>query len=283
MKRLLPALLPLLLLSASLAGDAASETVKHLGPSSTWLRARLTLEDVPPLGKGVSIAVEGSGRCLIREIDQIQKTERRFELTLEREESLSLFALTADKDLLATPALKPPAPGEERASLALENALGITREVAKGPLDKAPGFAEVAAALHALEKKKEDKTPSYSGKYEPFFRAFEGVSVTLSIYSGRQDPVFELTAPEDWLVIEKALSDLPETEPPKRQGPPGLGYRGLLLNPRGLPALPRWVSVYKGALGLGEDPRHVTHKKDAKGLEPWLLDEAKKRGFEIPK
>ena len=65
-------------------------------------------------------------------------------------------------------------------------------------------------------------------------------------------------------------------------GPPGLGYRGILLYPRGIPSLPRWVSVYDGTVELGEDPRHRGHKKDAKGLERWLKAEARKRGITIP-
>jgi hypothetical protein len=283
MKRLLPLLT---LLSFALIAHAAppGETQKHLGAASTWVHARITLEDVPPLGQGVSIAVEGSGRCVVREIDPVARTERRLEVVLSREEALSIFALAADRDVLATPEKAPPTPGEERASLSLENALGLTRVAEKGPKDKAPAFAEVALALHALEKRVLGKAPSYSGKLETSWRAFEGVSVTLSIYSGRPDPVFELVMPEDLALVSKALTDLPEIPAPAaKKEPPGLGYRGILLNPRGIPSLPLWVSVFEGTIQQGEDPRRVAHKKDAKGLEPWLKDEAKKRGFEIPK
>ena len=278
-------LLPLLLFPAALgarAGDAPNETVKHLGPSSSWLKARLTLEDVPPLGKGVTIAVEGSGRCVIREVDLIAQSERRFELTLERDESLSLFALAADRDLLATPAKKALAPGEERASLALENALGIRRRSPRRGREtrRRPSPRSRPPSTPSRRRRTGRLLTREARALLPRLRGRERDA--LDLLGPAQDPVFELTDPDDYRAIEKALADLPETTAPKA-GPPGLGYRGILLNPRGLPALPRWVSVFSERSSSVRTRWHVRYKKDAKGLERWLLDEARKRGFQIPR
>jgi hypothetical protein len=266
---------------ASSAFAADNETSRFLGPESDWQYARLELYDPPMLDAGCSIAVAGSGSASLRFLEGAN--ERRFALVIAKEDALALVKLAQESDLAG---LKIPdhagIPDEHRMMLELENVLGEKRRVSRWGSDKVPAFSKVEDALRALEKKCEGKEPVYQGKVDGSFRPFAGIQVTVSLSMNRPDPSFELVRPEDWEKVRSLLQDLTPTERPVQKEAPGK-YRGFLLAPRELPALPKWISAQKSVVQVGDSPRDVTYKKDDRGLEAWLLLEAKKRGIEIPK
>ncbi len=274
--------LPLLCLLV-LAGPALAEneTARFLGPEVDWSFARLKLQDPPMLDTGAEVAVAGSGSLSVRLLRG--EDERRFALVLPGEEALSLVKLVVENDL-ASLKIKDSAgiPDEHRMTLELENAQGQRAVLHRWAHDRVPSFEKVEAALRALEKKCEGKEPVFQGKVEPFFRPFAGIEVTVSLSMNRPDPSFELVRPEDWEKVQKLTNDLTPIARPEQKEPPGK-YRGFLLAPRDLPGLPKWLGVQKGAVQVGDSPRNVLYKKDDRGLEAWLLEEAKKRGIEIPK
>jgi hypothetical protein len=262
--------LSLFLLGTALGTAAAgspNETEKFLGAEADWKDARLELRSLDEKKTGYSIAVCATGLASIRLVSE--GSERRFSIPLEKKDALALLKLAAQDDVLSQK------PDEKKPELTLENALGLVR--------RAPAPERVVTALRALEKKVEGKEPVFQGTWEPMFRPFEGVQVTISMFSGRPDPSFELVRAEDWEKLRGLLSDLEGAERQDSKEPPGLGYRGCFLSPRGVSALPNFVSVYKGIVEAGDSPRARSYKKDQKGLEAWLLEEAKKRAIEVPK
>jgi len=263
-------------LAGAKAGD--DETPRFLGPEADWSFARLELRGRGMAG-GTSIALCGSGSVCVRIFSGAE--ERRFLFTIEKKEALAILTVAAGEDVLAAkPRERQGHPDEARPELVLENALGLTRAVRWWAGEEPPQAAKVLAALAPLEKKTEKLEPVYEGKEDAFFRPFAGVPVTIALYSGRPDPTFELVRPEDHAKLEALVKDLEAAERPKEKDAPGLGYHGFLLTPRGLAGVPKWISVFKGTIQLGDSPRDRVYKKDKKGLEDWLTAEAKKRGFE---
>jgi hypothetical protein len=276
--RSLPLLFFLVLAAPALAEN---ETARFLGPEADWSFARLRLLDPPMLDTGSEVAVTGSGSLSVRLLER--DNERRFALTVEKEEALALVKLAVENDLAA---VKIPdsagIPDEHRMLLELENALGQRVALHRWDHDKVAAFKKVEEALRALEKKTEGKEPVFQGKADGFFRAFSGIEVTVSLSMNRPDPTFELVRPEDWEKVRELTTDLTAIERPKEKDPPAK-YRGVLLAPRAIPGLPKWVSAQKGAVQVGDSPRDIVYKKDERGLEAWVLEEAKKRGIEVPK
>jgi hypothetical protein len=264
------------------AESPKNETGRFVGPESDWPRVRVELKDVHGLHGGHAIAIEGSGRAVVQLVEK-DRTEYRFNVPLDRKDALALVRLVAEQDLLAAkPLERAGVPDEARVTLIVRNAQGLAREVTKWAKDPLPAFQKVEQALVALKKRTEGKPVDATVRHDPSWRPFEGVTATVSMYSGRPDPTFELTSDDDLAKVKALLVDLPETKRPV-EGAPGLGYRGILLNPRGVAGLPNWITVYKGTVTLGDSPDALAWKKDAKGLEAWLTAEAKKRGIEIPK
>lgn len=275
------AILPLVTMSAAArAGD--NETARFLGAEVDKSLARLELKDVHGLWGGSHVALAASGSVCVRLVDKTGE-ERRYVFTIDRKDALALVQLAADQDVLGLkPSERAGVPDEARPQIVVENALGATRSVFRWANDKVPAFEKVEQALHALEKKCEPLDPVFRGKPDPYFRPLTGVQVTIAMSANRPDPTFELVRPEDWEKLRGLLKELPPAERPSDKEAP-TGYRGFLLTPRGLDGVPRWISVFKGTIQLGDSPRDRTYKKDEKGLEDWLRAEAKKRGLEVAK
>lgn len=271
-------LLVVLALVATSARAGDNETTRFLGPEADWKLARLALET-----KDAAVAVAGSGSACVRFFDE-RGDERRFVFAIPEKEAQDLVRLAASEDVLAQ---KPPEragkPDEARPGLTVENALGVARPIRRWAADRVPALEKVEQALLALEKKTEKLDPVFSGKKDPYFRPLPGVQVTISLYSGRPDPSFELVRQEDWERLRALTKDLDAAERPSIKEAPGLGYRGFLLTPRNLDGLglAKWTSVYQGTIQLGDSPRERVYKKDQKGLEDWLKAEAKRRGFDV--
>jgi hypothetical protein len=271
-------ILTALLGASARAGD--NETTRFLGPEADWTLARLELKDVHGLWGGSHVAVAASGSACVRLVDNTGE-ERRFVFTLEKKDALALVRLAVEQDLLSVkPSERAGVPDEGRPQLVLQNALGVARAVFRWQNDKVPAFEKVEQALRALEKKCEKLDPVFRGKPDPYFRPLAGVQVTVAMSANRPDPTFELVRQEDWEKLRGFLKDLPDAERVQDAAAP-TGYRGFLLTPRGLDGVPRWLSVFKGTIQLGDSPRDRVYKKDARGLEEWLKAEAKKRGAEV--
>ncbi len=267
-------------IATTAVAQAQTETGKFLGPERDWTRVRIELKDVHALSGGHDVAIEGSGRAVVQVVQQ-DRTEYRFFLPLDRAEALALVKLVCDQDLLAQkPKERMGVPDEARPTIVVRNALGTTRTISKWANDALPPFDKVQAALAALVKRTEGRKVDATLRHDPSWRPFEGITATISMFSGRPDPTFELTAPEDVEKVKALVLDLPGTVRPQ-EGAPALGYRGILLNPREIPGLPAWISVHKGTIQMGDSPDTFVYKKDAKGLEAWLKAEARKRGIEI--
>jgi hypothetical protein len=261
-------------LARSHAGD--NETARFLGAEPEW--ARIELRTIDTKKGALHVAVCASGSVCFRLISTAQE-ERRFLFTIEKKDALALVNLAVEQDLLsAKQKERQGLPDEGRIEVLLENALGETRAVRRWSGDDPLAAGKVEAALEALEKKAEAKDAAYVGKQEAFYRPFAGVQVTIALMMGRPDPTFELVRPADWEKLLELTKDLEAAPRPDEKERPQ-GYHGFLLGPRALPALPKWISVSKGTVQLGDSPRDRVYKKDSRGLEDWLKAEAKKRGL----
>lgn len=255
-------------------------TARFLGPETGWSACHLELHDVHGLWGGTAVYVEGSGRCAVESVDRGQH-ERRFTLKLDPQEVTDLLRLCIASDLVGLRIKdRPGVPDEARPTIVLLEPSGRAHAVAKWSNDKVPGFDRVYAALRGLEKKTADQKPEFEGPFAWDWRPWEAVVVTLSMFSGRPDPSFELTAPAEWERVRDGLKDLPAASKPN---PPQLGYRGVVIVPRLVPGLPARATAWQGTVGIERAGGAVTWHEDARGVEAWLLGEAKRRGLPAPR
>jgi len=99
------------------------------------------------------------------------------------------------------------------------------------------------------------------------------VRVELLVYSGQQNPAWELTEAEAQ-EFQRRLSELPVGPPPPQ--PPGLGYAGFSISVSPpTKDLPERIVVYKGVRVTAAG---VTRRDEA-GLEAWLRSLARNRGY----
>lgn len=103
------------------------------------------------------------------------------------------------------------------------------------------------------------------------------MEVTLDVFSGRPNPSWTLS-PDEEADLARRLSGLPPSEaPPAAED---LGYRGFTLS--GAPVLEGMASDIRIANGVvtvsGEDVRHLV---DVAGIEHWLADQARQRGYAL--
>jgi hypothetical protein len=110
---------------------------------------------------------------------------------------------------------------------------------------------------------------------EPATGAQAYADVELDIFSGRPNPHWTISA-------DQIAPLLPEVDAPQLATsgePPGLGYRGFLLTDvsteTGTPTVYR---VFAGTVSIGTGNEQNT-VVDAKGLEQWLLEDARQRGY----
>ncbi|MBI5365926.1 MAG: hypothetical protein HZA54_02715 [Planctomycetes bacterium] len=257
---------------------AGNATATFLGPEAGRGRCRLELQDVHGLWGGNAVFVEHSGRCVVRVVGPGQD-EKRYAWKLEPAAAAAFFAMCIESDLVALQIKERPGiPDEGHPVLVLLDARGRAHRVGKWQSDKVPAFDRIYEALLALAKQAEAQKPEFTGKFEWDWRPWEAVVVTVSMFSGRPDPTFELTDPADWEKLREFLIDLPDG--PKLQ-PPQLGYRGMILVSRGVENFQPHLAVWKGTIEIEVDQDFRACHKDEKGMEAWLLAEAKQRGIEV--
>jgi hypothetical protein len=103
-----------------------------------------------------------------------------------------------------------------------------------------------------------------------------GVGVRLLVYSGRPDPEWTLEPGEAKELLEMlgAVVGAEEIHPPPAGG---LGYRGFLITNAPVGKRPGEVAVFRGV--ITERPgRQAAHWRDVRGVERWLLDQARRQG-----
>jgi hypothetical protein len=101
-------------------------------------------------------------------------------------------------------------------------------------------------------------------------------SVRLLIFSGRPDPEWTVGASElEELVglLKGVVGGEPIHPPPAG----GLGYRGFLVRGAPLGQRPADVTVFRGVITEQAGAR-AAHWRDTRGIERWLLDQARKKG-----
>ena len=102
------------------------------------------------------------------------------------------------------------------------------------------------------------------------------ISVTFDIYSGRQNPTWNLSA-EDCKELIKRLVALPAADKTINDG--GLGYRGfsLTVSPDTLQKSTWDLRVFEKIILINKGNKK--NCKDVHGLEKWLLLQATKNGY----
>jgi hypothetical protein len=95
----------------------------------------------------------------------------------------------------------------------------------------------------------------------------EAVGLELDIFSGRPNPVWQLSA-ADAALFEQKLAALPVTTPGQLANP--LGYRGFIVK-----LGESTVTVQNGAVLLDRAGQVAGHKDPGRALERWLLDTGK--------
>ena len=256
--------------------QAQSKTATFFGPEQTWGDARIELQDVHGLWGGQAIYVEGSGRCVVQLVDK-SLTSRVWNVKLQAREAQVIIKQAIEQDLLA---LEIPdrmgVPDEARHALLLVNGGEQIRELDKWENDKVQRFDLIVNALKGLMQKVQGEQPDAQGPFDPTWRPWRAIVVTVQIYSGRPDPTFELTDPAEWKTVKEKLPNVDGGGDNPQITTSRLGYSGFHLRPRQMPDFPRVTIDAEGNVNLPGGGR-----KDEQGLEDWLLAQARAKGIKI--
>jgi len=94
--------------------------------------------------------------------------------------------------------------------------------------------------------------------------------VQVDVFSGRRNPHWTLSG-EPLRELERRLDGLPEAEEPP--DPPGLGYRGFLIE-----GSRAQVRAFRSVIIVMREGR-TSAFKDERGLEQYLLNQAREHGY----
>ncbi len=104
--------------------------------------------------------------------------------------------------------------------------------------------------------------------YEKERMPMNAVTIYVGLYSGREDPNWQLEG-KDLETLQAKLIDLPERG---TEVVPGAGYQGFYLaNPAGLPGLPQWGHVYRRCISMTDSEGNIRYYEDVHHLEEWLI------------
>jgi hypothetical protein len=102
--------------------------------------------------------------------------------------------------------------------------------------------------------------------------------VTLEVFSGRPNPSWTLSAEQEQELIRR-LQSLPPSDRSPAGG--GLGYRGFrIVNNSRRAQVPSEVVVAEGLVTVRDD-RGTRHHTDVNGIESWLVEQARQRGYGV--
>jgi hypothetical protein len=119
------------------------------------------------------------------------------------------------------------------------------------------------------------KNPATAGS-GPLRKVSPDMLVTLEVFSGRPNPSWTLCADEEQELIRR-LQSLPPSDRSPAEG--DLGYRGFrIVNNSKRAQLPSEVMVTMGVVTVRDD-RGTRHYTDVNGIESWLVEQARRRGY----
>jgi hypothetical protein len=98
--------------------------------------------------------------------------------------------------------------------------------------------------------------------------------VTLEVFSGRPNPSWTFSADEEQ-EFARRLQSLPPSPQSPTEG--DLGYRGFRIVTHAA-GLPSEIVVTQGVVTV-RDTRGTRHYTDAAGIESWLVEQARRRGY----
>jgi hypothetical protein len=100
--------------------------------------------------------------------------------------------------------------------------------------------------------------------------------VILEVFSGRPNPSWTFSADEEQ-ELTRRLQGLPPSAQSPAEG--DLGYRGFRIVDNSQPARSSTeIIVSKGVVTVRDD-RGTRHYTDANGIESWLVEQARRRGY----
>jgi len=107
-------------------------------------------------------------------------------------------------------------------------------------------------------------------------KTVQKIRIELDIFSGRQNPSWELTEKEATEMVGQ-MENLPSA--PLQPDIPGLGYRGFIIsNPGRIAGLPVQIRVYSGVLIVTEKGS-VKYFNDVNNIENWLIGKAREHNY----
>lgn len=261
-------------------------TGELLGPEGARAHAWIALRDVHPLWGGREVFVEGSGQVVVREVPRGgPPDEQRAAGEIPAAEAQALLARAVELDLLRVKIPeRPGVPDEARPTLVLHAASGAEGRLTKWENDRVPALDELRGRLNEIaERVLKAHPPQAVGRFDPAWRPFAALELTVDCLSGRPNPRCDLSRPEDWAELAKRLQDLPAAAPAPE--PDRLGMRGFLLLARGAAptkVLPGPVRVHAGRVWIGSGAAQEV-RQDAHGLEAWLTEKAQAAGLTVPR
>jgi hypothetical protein len=115
-----------------------------------------------------------------------------------------------------------------------------------------------------------------TGGSGPLQKVATDMLVTLEVFSGRPNPSWTLSTDEERELVRR-LQGLPASVGSPTEG--DLGYRGFRIVTLSKTAqLPSEVLVTKGVVAVRNE-RGTRNYIDASGIESWLLEQARRRGY----
>lgn len=112
----------------------------------------------------------------------------------------------------------------------------------------------------------------------------EKLVVTVDVFSGRPNPSFEITEPNEIIRLRGNLTKLPALAKTGAEFSEfgQLGYRGVLItNPSGIEGIPRYVQVLGGKVKVssGAKGQDTSFFMDVEAMEKYYLQLAKEKGL----
>lgn len=101
------------------------------------------------------------------------------------------------------------------------------------------------------------------------------IEVIVLLYSGRQNPTFDIKDPQDIANLKGLTRDLPPAEEPRWRTLPPCGFQ---LANHGISQFPQELRVCAGVIRKFQGGE-LEYFKDARGMEQWLVTQARKRGI----
>lgn len=175
-----------------------NSTQTFLGPEFMWPAASLELSDISGRSGGRRVFVYGTGQAVVQIVSP-ERQERRYEFRLSRSESRRLLQLCLEHDLARIKTDSRSAPPQAHwQAITLVNANGWPELVSRWTGVEDARFEAIYSALVALEARARDLEPSYSGRFDAYYKPSRGLSV-LDVYLRKSIEAISSFDPRDIL------------------------------------------------------------------------------------